>query len=347
MRFGELPIGARFYILKNADTVLWIKIKIPDRFPDGLSDEDCADIRALNLQSAEIKSFREDMEVAVMDVPSVVGPVVASGAGNVIVPVRNDERYEQLVAELTSLMAGHGLSIAASPKASTVKPLIPLVALKEVRAVMGNNLFDAQDWTKYYNVQWTPEQLRDIPPFPWDLELLNSPCPFNPGKCIKDTHVAFLGMPTINESPLTVQKWRELHPATGQPKFYYNNNSWHEGQPHTDVETMQLRWYLMLKEIISDSTSKTPEEQVAMLPEGYAVPTTIMEVTKDILVFQKTGEYLNKSRWAACAERTVKTNRVSAGGVSCVGDFVESGLGVGSWSGDRNGDVGLGASRKF
>ena len=183
--------------------------------------------------------------------------------------------------------------------------------------------------------------------FPWwDNDTLNSPCPFNSGKLVKDSHFAFLGIPgIINGQPLTVAKWLELYPATGQPKFYFDTDPWHVGQPHTDVATMQLRWYLMLKDIVPGSTMKTPEEQVAMLPEGYEVPTTIMEVTKDILVFRKTGERPNGSRWAACTERTVETDKVSAGRVSCVGCFNESGLNVTYWFGARGGDVGLGASR--
>ena len=45
----------------------------------------------------------------------------------------------------------------------------------------------------------------------------------------------------------------------------------------------------------------------------------------------------------------MKTDKVSAGSVSCVGNFDESGLSVNHWSGYRFRDyyVGLGASRKF
>ena len=132
-----------------------------------------------------------------------------------------------------------------------------------------------------------------------------------------------------------------------QPKFYFNQNPWHVGQPHTDVATMQLRWYLMLKNIVPGSMDKTPEEQVAMLPAEYEVPSTIMEVTKDILVFRKTGERPNGSRWAACTERTVKTDKVSAGSVSCVGNFDGHGLDADHWDGLRVYDVGVGASRKL
>ena len=199
--------------------------------------------------------------------------------------------------------------------------------------------------------KFTKKQIRDAGKFPWGEDVLNSPCPFNKGKLVKGTHFAFLGLSRINGVPLTVAKWLELHPATGQPKFYFNNDPWHVGQPHTDEAMLELRWYLLLKDIAPNSTVKTPEEQVAMLPEGYEVPTTIAETTKDVLVFRKTGTRPNPSQWAACTERTVKTDKLSAdrvGYVSCVGYFDEDGLNVVyGWDGDRRSHVGVGASRKF
>ena len=229
------------------------------------------------------------------------------------------------------------------------KGLVGSIESRLARVVLGRNIWSDADWMSYYDAKFTKKQLREAGKFPWGEDVLNSPCHFNKGKLVKDTHFAFLGISGINGQPLTVAKLLELHPATGQPKFYFNTDPWHVGQPHTDVATMQLRWYLLLKDIVPGSTDKIPEEQVAMLPPEYEVPTTILETTKDILVFKKTGERPNGSRWAACTERTVKTDKVSAGSVSCVGNFDESGLSVNHWSGYRFRVycVGLGASRKF
>ena len=227
------------------------------------------------------------------------------------------------------------------------KDLVGSIESRLARVVLGCNIFTAEDWMSYYDAKFTKKQLREAGKFPWGEDVLNSPCPFNKGKLVKDTHFAFLGISGLNGQPLTVAKWLELHPATGQPKFYFNTDPWHTGQPHTDVATMQLRWYLLLKNIVPGSTDKTPEEQVAMLPPKYEVPTTIVETSKDILVFKKTGERPNRSRWAACTERTVKTDKVSAGNVSCVGVFDGFGLSVSHWVAARYCNVGLGASRKF
>ena len=200
-------------------------------------------------------------------------------------------------------------------------------------------IFSEADWASYYGpAQKLSPEVEDV---------LNGPCPFNKGKLVKDTHFAFMGMPAINGEPLTVAKWLELHPADGQLKFYFANDPWHVGQPHTDVVTLEPRLYIMLREIVPGSTSSTPEEQVAMLPPEYEVPSTIAEVTKDILVYRRTGKRCNPNRWAACKERTVKTDKAFAGLVSCVGSFDGHGLVVDRWFGGQSDFVGVGASRKF
>ena len=223
----------------------------------------------------------------------------------------------------------------------------PSIDQRIVRAIMGKNYFGPDDWVKFYNASFTKKQLRAVTEFPWGEDILSSSCPFYQGKLVRDTHFAFLGISRLNGVPLTVAKWLELHPATGQPKFKFSQNPWHAGQPYADEATMELKWYLMLKDIIPNSTNKIPEERVAILPAEYEVPTTIAEVTKNILVFRKTGNRPNPSRWAACTERTVKTNTAGAAYVSCVGNFDENGLNVNNWNGNRNDAVGVGAARKY
>ncbi len=229
----------------------------------------------------------------------------------------------------------------------TLQAVVEGMAARIAREILGCNMFGVEDWQAMYGVKFTKKQIRDAGKFPWSEDVLNGPCPFNKGKLVKDTHFAFMGLTGINGSPLTVKKWMELHPATGQPKFCFNADPWHAGQPHTDEATMELRWYLLLKEIVPGSTDKTLEQQVVMLPEEYEVPSTIAEVTKDILVLRKTNVRPNPSRWAACKERTIKTSKVDKGLVSCVGCFGGDGLRVGFWNGDSRYNVGVGASRKF
>jgi len=57
--------------------------------------------------------------------------------------------------------------------------------------------------------------------------------------------------------------------------------------------TCGFRWYLMPLEIVPNSTSKTYQEQLAMLPTDYKVSLAIEEVTKEILYYRKNGIFLN------------------------------------------------------
>jgi len=243
---------------------------------------------------------------------------------------------------------------------------------KLARAIMGKNFWGVEEWSSLYGVNFTKKQLRQVAEFPWSEDILNAPCPFVKGKSVlRETHFAFLGLDRLNGKSLTILKWHELHPATGQPRFYSANNpwycsQWHElhpatGQPQfysannpwygtqkfaTEI-TCGLRWYLMPLAIVSGSESKTYEEQVAMLPQSdYEVPTACEEVTKDILYYRKNGICLNPSRWGRTQAVTSNGYRVGIGGF---GDgFGESGLGVGRyWDGFRDYYVGLAASRKF
>jgi len=220
--------------------------------------------------------------------------------------------------------------------------LVGSTDLRLAQVILGRNIFTAADWMSYYDAKFTKKQFREAGKFPWGEDILNSICPLC-GKVVKDCHFAFWGVDNINGSSLTVAKWLELHKEI----FYFKNNPWYIGQPYTDVAVMQRRCYLLHKKIVPGSTGKTPEEQMKMLPLEYEVPTTIAEVTKDILAFRKTGERFNGSKWAACAERTVKTDKANAGLVSCVGLFIAFGLDIYHWDCNPYSYVGLSASRKF
>ncbi len=105
------------------------------------------------------------------------------------------------------------------------------------RIALGNSLFEIADWVRFFAARFEDYEVQNALQFPWHQGIPMSACPFNKGKLIRDTHTAFLGLPKLNGQPLTVAKWIELHPATGQPKFYFTNDPWHIGQPHTDVAT--------------------------------------------------------------------------------------------------------------
>jgi hypothetical protein len=210
---------------------------------------------------------------------------------------------------------------------------------KLARAVMGKNFFGVEDWSALYGVNFSQKQLRRVAEFPWGEDILNSTCPLC-GKVVRDCHFAFVGLNRLNGKPLTILKLQELYPATGQPKFF--SYVGYSGQKFAKETTMDFRWYLLHQNIVPKSEDKTYGDQKAMLTADYEVPSAITEVTKDLLVFKKTGNFVNSSWDARCECVTWDGRHVS------VGDFDEDGLVVDDClNDDCDFNLGVAASRKF
>ncbi len=212
---------------------------------------------------------------------------------------------------------------------------------KLARAVMGQNFFGVEEWATLYNLNFSKKQLREVSEFPWGEDVLGAACPFNKSKAVRETHFAFLGLDKLNGSPLSILKFQELHPASGQPRFAsYIPDSWYAQQAFAS-KTAKLRWYLLLASIVPKSTSTAWDKQLLMLPPAeYEVPTAIEEVSKDILAYRKTGIYLNPSVYA-------RVNDTASGGSRVfVGYFGGDGLGINDWR-DFDYNIGVSASRKL
>ena len=216
------------------------------------------------------------------------------------------------------------------------------VHYKLARALMGQNFFGVEEYATVYGVNFSKKQLREVSEFPWGEDVINGPCPFNKGKTVRETHFAFLGIDKLNGSPLTIMKFQELHPASGQPKFYnYAPSSWYHQQAFATDKTMKLRWYLLLKDIVPNSTSTSWDDQKAMLPTEYEVPTAVEETAKDLYTQRKTGTYPNLRVYTKVDDTSSVGVRVGVG--CCYG----GGVHVGRWGDSDVDSFVLGASRKL
>lgn len=92
---------------------------------------------------------------------------------------------------------------------------------KLARALLGQNFFGIEEWSTFHGMIFTKKQLREVTEFPWGEDVLNSPCPWNSGKLVHETHMAFLGLEKFKGEPLTILKWHDIYPATRQPKFFF------------------------------------------------------------------------------------------------------------------------------
>lgn len=277
----------------------------------GKSETNWASMPGGKLKTAESKLWNE----------------LGSRGAEVIARIDDDSRFRRRVAEF---MLRGGIDGSVHHKLA--------------RALMGQNFFGVEEYATLYGVNFSKKQLREVSEFPWGEDVLNGPCSFNKGKTVRETHFAFLGVDKLNGSPLTITKFQELHPASGQPKFYsYAPSScWYTGHPFAVDKTMKLRWYLLLKDIVPNSTSTSWNDQKAMLPAEYEVPTAVEETAKDLYVPRQTGGvYPNLKVYARVDDLSSDGDRVH------VGDCHDGSVGVDYWNDDGYSFVGLGASRKL
>lgn len=62
------------------------------------------------------------------------------------------------------------------------------------RILMGPNFYGPEEFElEMQSLFLTPEDLSRLANVPWTKEVLESPCPFNPGKMIKETHALSVG----------------------------------------------------------------------------------------------------------------------------------------------------------
>jgi hypothetical protein len=199
--------------------------------------------------------------------------------------------------------------------------------------------FGIADWQKFYGIVLAPKQIASVANFPWSDKTLNTPCPFNPGKMVRETHFAFVGLDTVS-----IMELQKLNPKEAtELRFYaYGSDSWYRNEEFATTVKLKFRWYLLLKDIVPGSENRTFDEQKAMLSKEYEVPTALQEVAKDFLIFKKTGTYVNSNRYARTANLNSDGCRVFVGGCDAGGVHVDF-----HWGIHRRDDVGLSASRKF
>lgn len=109
----------------------------------------------------------------------------------------------------------------------------------EARAAMHGRVFGLREWMQHYFADSKPTFSGQLPPFPWSQRVLEQPCPFNRGKTISETHFAYLGLPSVDDVPITIH-WLNRKKRC----FCGVTASWCSRLPALTKRTCSLRWYL-------------------------------------------------------------------------------------------------------
>ena len=222
--------------------------------------------------------------------------------------------------------------IRRAKKAGGITPATPTtVTLTKsqlaAQAIMGTNFFGTQEAAKHFRARWTQRQLDDLATVPFSPEVLEA-C-----KC---THILVAGYPMT-----LLQVRTKANQAKRGKLFYSPTGGWYETEAFARKTKVEVRWYLIRKKPVDNSTNKSWDDQQLLLNDE-ATPMACVMVYAIIGHFLSRGERLFEKIYVRVSDIDSLGRRVS------VGLFDPSGFVVGRGSGsDRLSDLGLSASRNF
>ncbi len=197
----------------------------------------------------------------------------------------------------------------------------PSTSQKRAREIMGKNIFGVEEAIKHFGVNPTKQQLAYLAEVPFAESVLEA---------CKDTHVL------VAVFPLSLL---DIRGACKDQGLFYNQD-WYNKQSFAK-EKGEVGWQLIRKTPVSDSTSKTWDEQNKLLGKDDEVPSVRAVVYTMVGHYKATGERLFEKIWVRCSDLASDGHRVD------VGYFDAGGLRVNCyWDGHRGGNLGLASARK-
>ena len=232
--------------------------------------------------------------------------------------------------------------------------VITSAPLEAVARELGKNFLGPAQWKEAFGVD-----VGAVPPIPTSItkELLISPCPIEPGKKIKETHILVLIPKTVNGEPYSALKLNELcstKKGSGDKLIYDGKNwatAWKE-KPYASSLQTASEWVLIPNsdpdsaKVISDKhfRSKDIAAQDDVLRNHYKEYREVktLEVMTMALLYDLTHKERLLPDYLRCEEADASGGRV------CVGYFFAYGLVVSDAQDDFDPDVrGCALARKL
>jgi hypothetical protein len=256
-------------------------------------------------------------------------------------------------------------SLEALGKVAQATPGVVSQCLSSLRAaakykdicMLALKTLGALEWKHYLG------DVGPIPNLPSNIDaVLDGPCPFWPGKKVRDTHLLVLIPATVDGAPFTLNLLGALiqHPKNGEHKTKYRRYD-------SDVKTQfgekspdRSYWLLMTREVLKGSRGKSYADQKGVVErftkktqQPYELPGVLEAATAILMHHACTGErLLGNHPWTytRCRELVGGLGPLYGKFPVAVGGFGSSGLGVicdGSYGYDYDGRIGVVCSRKF
>lgn len=183
--------------------------------------------------------------------------------------------------------------------------------------ILRYNFFGSTECEEHFGVK-----LEEVPEIPFSADDLQA---------VKDTHILVL-VPALSIDEI----WKR-HTSL----FYTKKSPWYANEKFATEKPDKAEWHLVRKHPVQRSTSKTWEEQQALLSQGDLVPTARVMVYTIIAHFLSTGERLFENVYVRCSDLHSGGYRVRAG------HFLADGLSFSDLCDDDCRDyVGLASARR-
>ncbi len=197
----------------------------------------------------------------------------------------------------------------------------PSTSQKHAREIMGKNIFGVEEAIRHFRVNPTKQQLAYLAEVPFTESVLEA---------CKDTHVL------VAVFPISLL---DIRGACKDQGLFYNQD-WYNKQSFAK-EKGEVGWQLSRKTPVSDSTSKTWDEQNKLLGKDDEVPSVRAVVYTMVGHYKATGERLFEKIWVRCSDLDSDGDRVVVGSFDALGLLVHV-----CWDVYRSHSVGLASARK-
>lgn len=240
--------------------------------------------------------------------------------------VTDDKLKELMVLSDKSWLQKSVAEWLALPNGSALKWVVPVTkSYHDAKIIMGTNFLGIDEVEKAFGVKYSAGDRAKLMQIPFDEATL---------KACANTHVLVAGFPA------SIDDIRSMVKGNAAKLFCsMAGKGWCNGEKFANI-AVGVRWFLLRKEVVQNSTSKTYGEQEKLIPQGEEIPFARDVVFVVMAMFITHGERLFEKVYVRCRDVSSNGYRVY------VGYFGRGGLSSHyCWDGSRIDGLGVGSFR--
>lgn len=213
--------------------------------------------------------------------------------------VTEDKLKELLALSDKSWLQRSASEWLARVNGKSLKWVIPMTkSHHDAKAIMGTNFLGIDEVEQAFGVKYSSGDRAKLAQIPFDEATLKA--------CVR-THVLVAGF------PMSINDVRQKVSGNAARLFYSAlGKAWFEREQLVQI-AVGVRWFLLRKEPVQNSTSKTYGEQEGLIPQGEEIPFARDIVFAIMALFLTTRERLFENVYVRCRDVHTDGHRVYVG----------------------------------